>query len=306
MEFGKVSLSELNEIDLKLPEDDPRTWIALKNRASNDSVLRVGVGAPVWGVKNWVGKVYPPGAQPKDFLEHYARQFNSIELNTTHYRTPDPATVQRWREVTPEGFKFNVKILQEISHRRPLDARSEIAREFVARTMELEDRLGLAFLQLPPTFAPMDLPALDRFLSGLPTGFPIAVEVRHPGFFEEHRLLASYYDLLSKKGAHVVITDVAGRRNVLHTSLPTPKFLLRFIGNDLHPTDHSRVDEWVARLATWKHLGLEQVEFFVHQPEDTSAPDLIAPLIEKLNASLGISLGNWTPAVSGSQLGFFD
>ena len=114
MEFGKVDASKLSEIDLSLPQDDARTWATLRAarelRQRPDLHVslpafspRIGVGAPVWGVKEWLGRVYPVGTQPKDFLTHYARQFNSIELNTTHYGIPDESTIARWRETTPNG-----------------------------------------------------------------------------------------------------------------------------------------------------------------------------------------------------------
>jgi uncharacterized protein YecE (DUF72 family) len=315
MEFGKLPTESLDlklpQFDLSLPTDDPRSWVALKKAIPGPNLVRqkprIGIGTPVWGVKKWVGKIYPKGTESQDFLYHYSRQFNSIELNSTHYHTPDEETIKRWREVTPEGFKFNVKFLQRISHRQPLNSRSQIAQEFIKRAMQLEDRLGITFLQLPPTFSPRDLGDLRTFLRDLPAGFPIAVEVRNEGFFEGHRLIAPLYDLLAAHGAHVVITDVAGRRDVLHLSLPTSRVLVRFIGNDLHPTDYTRIADWVQRLKMWTQLGLQQVEFFVHQPEDVNAPDLASDLIEGLNTHLGLpeKIKNWQPMDQGIQLGLF-
>lgn len=298
MEFGRVDVLQLNKLDLSLPSDDPRTWVALKKARDGRSpqfTPRIGVGAPVWGVKAWCGKVYPFGTSARDFLFHYSRQFNSIELNTTHYHVPDEETVLRWRDTTPNGFKFNVKFLQDVSHRRPLASHEPLVRQFVARVMSLEDRLGLSFLQLPPTFTPADLPDLRAFISQLPKDFPLAVEVRHPDFFREHRLSPRLFDLLSETGKSVVITDVAGRRDVLHTSLPGARLLIRFIGNDRHPSDDFRIADWVARLHTWINLGLEQVEFFVHEPEDRTTPEVIANFIDRMNVECGLSLPKWKP-----------
>ncbi|MES2965388.1 MAG: DUF72 domain-containing protein [Bdellovibrionota bacterium] len=298
MDFGRVDVLGLNQIDLVLPPDDPRTWVALKKardgRASQFTP-RIGVGAPVWAVKAWCGKVYPFGTQTRDFLFHYSRQFNSIELNTTHYHVPDEETVLRWRDTTPNGFKFNVKFLQDVSHRRPLASHEQLTRSFIARVMNLEDRLGLCFLQLPPTFMPDDLPDLRAFIAQLPAGFPLAVEVRHESFFRDHRLAPRFYDLLNETGKFVVITDVAGRRDVLHTSLPGARVMVRFIGNDRHATDDARIADWVARLHTWLNLGLEQVEFFVHEPEDRATPDVIANFIDRMNEECGLSIPKWKP-----------
>lgn len=304
MEFGKVSSAELATLDFDLPPEDPRSWFRMKLQPSRPATLRVGVGCPVWSVRSWVGSVYPSPTDPKDYLFHYSRQFNSIELNTTHYRIPDSETVRRWRDSVPGDFRFNPKILQEVSHRRPLSSESPEFREFVRAILGLEDRLGLCFLQLPPTFSKSDLPQLSRFLSFLPRGFPLAVEARHPSLFSGQKLIDPLFDLLAKTGTHVVITDVAGRRDVLHSSLTTGRVLVRFIGNDLHPTDDSRMWQWARRLGSWIRSGLEQVEFFVHQPGDTATPEAVHRLIHALNLECGLNLRTWQPH-SQAQLGLF-
>ena len=305
MEFGKVSVEDLAHIDFHLPDDDPRTWLALRKNTKRDAPVRIGVGAPVWGVKEWEGKIYPLGTDAKDFLYHYSRQFTSIELNTTHYRIPDTETIVRWRTSTPDGFKFCPKWPQEISHHSPLSSRTALKREFVESVMGLEDRLGLTFLQLPPHFTPNDGRDLALFLKELPRGFPLAVEFRHPAFFRDHHLHEPIYNLLATAGVSVVITDVAGRRDVLHTSLTSTRVLVRMIGNEMHPSDATRVTDWVARLKSWLALGLSQVEFFIHQPDNVKAPELIAIFIDRLNEACGLELPKWQSQNQGEQLGFF-
>ncbi len=304
MEFGKVDSAQLNEIDLVLPPDDPRTWATLKsarglrqrpdlNRRLPQLKPRIGVGAPAWAVKKWLGKVYPVGTPTKDFLYHYSRQFNSIELNSTHYGIPDEATVTRWRETTPNGFKFNVKFFQNISHHHALDENAGLTRSFVNAVMALEDRLGFCFLQLPPSFDVGHVPRLEKFLKQIPREMPLAVEVRHPSFFSDHRLSNQYYRILQDYGAHVVITDVAGRRDVLHTSLTSSRVMIRFIGNAHDQIDDARLISWIKRLDTWLKMGLEQVEFFIHEPEDRTAPEVIGRFIDRMNVECGLSLGRW-------------
>ncbi len=313
MEFGKVDPRNLGQIDFRLPDEDPRTISTL--RASRELRLRpdlhrvlpvtqtrIGVGAPAWAVKEWLGQVYPLGTAPRDFLSHYARQFNSIELNSTHYGIPNEETVTRWRESTPSGFKFNVKFFQNISHHAALDENAALVRQFVSAILPLEDRLGLCFLQLPPHFDLGSLPRLARFLGQVPRELPLAVEVRHPSFFSENRLVPAYYDVLADHGAHVVITDVSGRRDVLHSSLPSSRAIVRFIGNGLDQFDEPRLDEWSSRLRSWMHMGLEQVEFFVHEPEDILVPDVAGRLIDRLNHAGAVGLTRWQPTDVESQL----
>lgn len=304
MEFGKVPASVLGKTDLRLAPPDPRTDQRLGSKGRSPR-LRVGVGCPLWGVKDWVGTIYPRGAKPSEYLYHYSRQFTSIELNTTHYRIPDPATVLSWRDQTPDDFRFCPKWPQEISHRWPLGVNRELVRSFVSNMMLLENRLGISFLQLPPTFSPRELAELERFLKGLPKDFPIAIEVRHHSFFENQKLVPAYYDLLARMGTHVVITDVAGRRDVLHSSLTSKRCLVRFIGNDAPEYDHPRIDSWVERISDWISKGLEQIEFFTHQPTDSSMPDLASYFINRLNQKSGLQLRHWQPMNQGEQLGLF-
>ncbi len=312
MEFGKVDRSDLSKIDLRLPEDDPRTGPTLRTsrelrlRPDLHQVLpvahtRVGVGAPVWAVKDWLGKVYPLGTQPKDFLAHYARQFNSIELNSTHYGIPSEETVVRWRESTPAGFKFNVKVFQTISHHAALDENAGLVRQFVNAILPLEDRLGLCFLQMPPHFDLSSLARLARFLTQIPREMQLAVEVRHPSFFSQHRLVDSYFNVLADHGAHVVITDVAGRRDVLHTSLPTSRVMIRFIGNGVDEIDDERLNAWSDRLGVWLKMGLDQVEFFIHEPEDRLVPDVAGRFIDRMNSDYGCRITRWQPTDPASE-----
>jgi hypothetical protein len=83
---------------------------------------------------------------------------------------------------------------------------------------------------------------------------------------------------------------VAGRRDVLHMRLTTPSAMIRFVGNNLHPTDYTRIDAWVERLKVWFANGLQQLYFFVHEPDNITSPELATYLIEKLNRVCGFNL----------------
>ena len=309
MEFGKVS--DITQVLFAEPEPDPRTDRALDARGSARS-FRAFLGAPAWGSKAWLGSLYPKGARPSDFLRHYAARFNSIELNSTHYRVPGSETVRHWRESTPDGFRFCPKIPQGISHHRFLRGTERETEAFVAAMSALGTRLGCAFLQLPPAFAPVDLPLLGAWLARLPSGFEVAVEFRHPGFFPGGLLAPAAYELLSASGAAVVITDVAGRRDVFHGSLTGKTVFLRFVLNRLHPTDFVRASAWTARLAGWKAKGLGTAYVFAHQPDDAATPEFVARWAPELNRALGLDLRSPLEPVEAEraapaeQLGFFD
>jgi uncharacterized protein YecE (DUF72 family) len=295
MEFGH--LASLDGVDFSLPPGDPRSDATLA--AAPRTPARVHVGATGWTTKEWQGRVYPRGVAASDQLGWYGRQFNSIELNTTWYRTPDAETVRRWREAVPEGFRFFPKFPQEASHDTSGAALAS-ARRFCEVIRVLGDRLGRSFVQLPPSFGPDEAPRLDALLAAIDV--PVAVEFRHPRWFESNRLSPRAFELLATRRAAAVITDVAGRRDVVHGSLPVPAVMIRFVGNALHPTDFARLDGWAQRLASWLSRGLEELAFFGHQPDNVLAPELCNALVERLNATAGTGLRPWTPPAPRGQL----
>ncbi|MDP6051149.1 MAG: DUF72 domain-containing protein [Candidatus Latescibacteria bacterium] len=62
---------------------------------------------PIWGNKDWVGELFTRDAKPKDFLAQYTSVFNTVEGNTTFCGLPSEATIARWRQDTPEGFRLH-------------------------------------------------------------------------------------------------------------------------------------------------------------------------------------------------------
>jgi uncharacterized protein YecE (DUF72 family) len=54
--------------------------------------------------------------KPADYLTFYATKFDTVEVNSTFYRTPSVAAVKGWRQKTPEGFIIATKVPQVITH----------------------------------------------------------------------------------------------------------------------------------------------------------------------------------------------
>jgi uncharacterized protein YecE (DUF72 family) len=309
MDFGKLPEHMIDRVDFRIPPDSERSaGVLAPHRPGTQGKPgapgpRVFWGAPAWGRKEWVGKLYPKGTPAKDFLEAYARQLPAIELNTTFYRMPDRATIEQWKAKTPPEFKFCPKFYQEISHGTGMRHSGALIRGFCAAALMLEQRLGTTFLQLGPTVSPENLGDLRAFFQQLPARFPVAVEFRHPGWFARGALIGEACDLLESFGAATVITDVAGRRDVSHASVTAPRVLVRFIGNEGHPSDERRLDAWVERLARWFDQGLRELYFFLHQPDDVVAPETASLFVQKMNARFGLALKDWSrPAAEPEQL----
>ena len=283
MKFGK--LSDITNVNFNLPKDDPKTTELFNRLPPNDELPRVYVGCTGWSMKEWIGRVYPNGTKANQFLSYYGKQFNTIELNTTHYRIPTLKTIETWRQSVPKDFKFCPKVPQSISHRSDLGMKGEGINQFLTSVYELNENLGYCFMQMPPYFDISRLPMLERFLSKWSKEIPLAIEVRHETWFNNDANFDQLFDLLEQHEISTVITDVAGRRDVLHQRLTTDTAMIRFVGNDLHKTDYQRIDEWVSRLKIWFENGLKTVYFFPHEPDNLLAPEMSAYLIDRLNES---------------------
>ncbi len=128
--------------------------------------------------------MYDAGTRPEGYLRAYAREFASVEVDSTFYGTPPPERVRRWAAQVPRDFTFALKLAREITHDHRLLAAEKLLDEFVTSAFELGDRLEAILIQLAPDFAPAELGALEEFVAALPAGPRWALEVRDPSWFE--------------------------------------------------------------------------------------------------------------------------
>lgn len=282
MKFGQVA--DPSKIDFTIPPTPAETLDLLKKNKS-DRPLEVYVGCAKWNKTDLKG-FYPRGT--KDELAYYATQFNSIELNATFYNSPSKQQVETWREKTPKEFKFFPKIPQSISHYSRLLNTDEKVKEFVDATVLFEDKFGMAFLQLIDNFKPKDFDRLEKFLRDFPKGYPLAVEVRNEEWFKPE-VAEKFYKVLEETNKTNVLVDTAGRRDMMHMRLTTPTGFIRYVGAN-HPSDYTRLDEWIETIVQWKEAGLQQLYFFIHQNVEVESPLLAAQFISKLNKAIGTDL----------------
>ncbi|OMP30727.1 DUF72 domain-containing protein [Mangrovimonas sp. DI 80] len=283
MKFGSVPNPE--GIDFTIPQDHIDTLRVL-NSVKDDNVPEIYVGCAKWNKADLKG-FYPRGT--KDELSYYSRQFNAIELNATFYRIFPAEQFSAWYDKTPEGFKFFPKLNQEISHWKRLNEVQSVVEDYLYNASNLKEKLGTIFLQMHNNFAPKDFDRVVSFVERWPKEIPLAIEFRHTNWYNDAVVADQLYDLLEKNNITNVLVDSAGRRDIMHMRLTTPKAFVRYVGAN-HATDYNRLEDWVERLKHWQDQGIKEINFFVHQNIEKESPLLSAHFIEKLNGALGCQL----------------
>jgi hypothetical protein len=112
MDFGRVQ--NIEEVDFTFPDDHPDTVRLFKSLTEKPAAPKVYVGCAKWGRPDWVGKIYPKGTKAADYLKHYVKFFNTIELNAMFYQTFPETVTSRWASYSGDDFRFCPKMSQYI------------------------------------------------------------------------------------------------------------------------------------------------------------------------------------------------
>jgi uncharacterized protein YecE (DUF72 family) len=289
MDFGRVPEETLDQIDFSLPKDPAFNKTVLTGKKAKDA--NVYLGCAKWGRTEWVGKIYPPKTKEKDFLDHYVKHYNSIELNATHYKVYGPAGIAKWAAKSAgKDFKFCPKMYQGVTHRGSLLNKDFILGQFLQGVEAFKEHLGPIFLQISDSFSPNRKEEVYTLLRSLPTDLSFFLEVRHPGWFAKKEIWDELLQTLHSLNMGIVITDTAGRRDCAHMALTIPKTFIRFVGNSLHHTDYTRIDAWVERMKKWLDHGMEELYFFMHMHDEATSPELTVYLVDALNKRCGLNL----------------
>lgn len=283
MKFGKVEHPEM--LELKLPPDHRETKAVL-NDFEAEKFENISIGCAKWNRKD-LKNFYPRGT--KDELVYYASQFDSIELNASFYRMFPSEQFKKWHDKTGDDFRFFPKVPRLISHLKRLNDTEDLVTDFTTNLLPLENKLGMVFLQMPENFMPKYMELLSKFFGTWPREIPLAFEVRHTSWHNDEAVANELQDILRTYNITNIITDTAGRRDLLHMRLSTPTAFIRYNGANVD-SDYSRLDEWVDRIEDWHQQGLKNLYFFVHQNLEKASPLLSAYFIEKLNERFSISL----------------
>ena len=219
----------------------------------------VRVGCSGWNYAHWRERFYPKGLPTSRWLAHYARNFDTVEINPTFYRLTNVTAVGGWVEQTPPGFVFTVKSSRYLTHIRRLQDLNGGIRRFYERIEPLRrsPKLGPVLWQLPPTFK-RDDERLASALAALPNGRH-CFEFRHPTWYADE-----IDELLRAHDVALVIPD-SPKYPCRTFELTTGWTLVR-----LHHGARGRrgnysdreLEEWSERIAGWHDSGHDVYVYF--------------------------------------------
>jgi len=202
------------------------------------------VGCSGWHYEHWRGLYYPEELPRLKWLPFYARQFTTVELNSSFYHLPSEKAFTTWRESTPDDFIFAVKVSRYITHIKRLRNLGSAVENFLSRAVFLKEKLGPLLYQLPPSMKRND-EVLQNFLSSLPPKCQHVIEFRHESWIDD-----AVFDILRRHNVGLCVFDMPGFSCPL---IATSDFAyVRFHGKEgLYSSCYSDEElfEWARKIA---------------------------------------------------------
>jgi len=208
-------------------------------------VKPIHIGCSGWNYTDWRGVLYPPGCPQRKWLQRYAEEFETVEVNNTFYRLPTVAAVRGWVAQAPEGFVFAVKSSRYLTHIKRLTDMDRGVARLLERLEPLtaSPKMGPMLWQLPGNFR-RDDERLAFALEHLPPGRH-AFEFRHESWFADDVLAA-----LRAHGVALVIGDHPERPWQSHELTADFSFVRLHYGHRGRRGNYSatELDEWAGEL----------------------------------------------------------
>lgn len=147
--------------------------------------MKFYIGCSGFSYKEWKHIFYPDGLPAGLWLDFYAKNFNTLEINSTFYRTPSQKTVDNWFGQTPDDFTFSVKAPKLITHLKRFNIEKQVVQDFYSLIRNgLKQKLGCVLFQMPPSFY-FSEERLDLIIEKLDPAFKNVVEFRHKSWWDK-------------------------------------------------------------------------------------------------------------------------
>lgn len=222
----------------------------------DDVIWRLGTIG--FSYADWADAFYPRGVSGPDRLTHYAQFFDAIELDTTFYALPAPATVRRWAGAVPDGFRFTLKAPKSVTHEPAAGhllsgfARDEMGRYLRVVGDGLGPKLHTVLCQFPAAFRVDRLDELGEWLRSLQGYARFAVELRHDSWWVPETAA-----MLRELGVTWVAADEAQMHEV---GRPPLAGVFSSRARPIVPTSDVLYVRWVGVHAQFDDLSREHVD----------------------------------------------
>ena len=233
------------------------------------------IGTSGWHYKHWRTAFYPPKTATRDWLQYYARHFNTVELNNVFYRFPSEKAVEQWRDLAPDNFLFSVKASRFLTHRKKLTDPQQPVENLMDRMGHLGAKLGPILFQLPPRWR-ANADRLAAFAKWLPRNGPdFVVEFRDSSWYSDEVL-----KVLSESNLNLCVHDwpsakappvITGKIVYLRLHGPDKPYAGKYTSVQLRPWVE-RIREWRARVErVFVYFNNDQEAFAVQNALDLKA-----------------------------------
>jgi uncharacterized protein YecE (DUF72 family) len=235
--------------------------------------MKFWVGTSGFQYGEWKGNFYPEDLPAAKMLSFYAELLSTTEINYTFHRIPAAKTIDNWKQLTPENFRFALKAPQKITHWSKLRDCADTLRYFYDVVSGLGEKLGPVLFQLPPNFQ-RDTLVLGDFINGLPHGLRAAFEFRHESWFDDE-----VFETLKARSAALCIADT---EKLATSKVATANYgYLRLRREDYAKIDIERWVEFVREQAG----GWDEVFIYFKHEEAGIGPKLARQMTKILGSS---------------------
>jgi uncharacterized protein YecE (DUF72 family) len=166
-----------------------------------DGKLYIGLSG--WSYDAWKDGFYS-GVPKKNWLSHYASEFDAVEINATFYGQQRESTLKKWKNAVPGGFRFAVKANRYVTHTKRLKVEEDSIVKARNQCAPLRDKAAAVLWQFPASFG-KDMERLENFARMLGKRFrrlPHCLEFRDSSWFDEE-----VAGLMRDKGLANVLSD---------------------------------------------------------------------------------------------------
>ena len=170
--------------------------------------MKTYIGCSGFHYAHWKNKFYPEKLPRNKWLEYYAENFNTVEINNTFYKMPVEKDMNTWKENTPASFRFTLKANRYFTHQKKLNIDDDFKDSFhafmdAARVMD--KKLGCILWQLPPSLH-KDLSKIESLVKLIGDTSHHVLEFRHESWFDQE-----VYKMLSDCGLTFCMLSAPGK-----------------------------------------------------------------------------------------------